>query len=238
MSGLPLRFVHENVLVGHGEARAALYRVPTVSYPFMASADKREWLGRLARFAFAVEADFSLWRVNRAYPADRYVEQAQGMLDDRHQQPQAWSSYLAGHEAHLQTMRSFVPEVYVAVALQVERSSRVGAGLLRSVDHARRRLEDVLGVGGVAPIAAGELEALIAAEERAYQRASGTLPVRRATTRELQWLLRRAACRGVGEPALDEHWRPSALVIETPDGRPAYEPLETDLVRHANAPSP
>jgi hypothetical protein len=74
MSGLPLRFVHENVLVGHGEARAALYRVSTVSYPFMASADKREWLGRLARFAFAVEADFSLWRVNRAYPADRYVE--------------------------------------------------------------------------------------------------------------------------------------------------------------------
>ena len=60
--------------------------------------------------------------------------------------------------------------------------------------------------------------------------------MRRATTRELQWLLRRAACRGVAEPALDEHWRPSALVVETPDGRPAYEPLETDLVRHANAP--
>ena len=41
-------------------------------------ADKREWLRRLARFAFSVEADFSLWRVYRAYPAERYVEQAQG----------------------------------------------------------------------------------------------------------------------------------------------------------------
>ena len=60
--------------------------------------------------------------------------------------------------------------------------------------------------------------------------------MRRATTRELQWLLRRAACRGVAEPALDDHWEPSALIVETADGQPAYEPLGTDLVRHANAP--
>ncbi len=85
MSGLPLRYVHQNMLVGHGEARAALFRVATVSYPFMAGADKREWLRRLARFAFAVEADFSLWRVCRAYPAERYVEQAEAMLDARRQ---------------------------------------------------------------------------------------------------------------------------------------------------------
>jgi len=236
MSAFPLRFIHENLLVGHGDARAALYRVSTVSYPFMPAADKREWLGRLARFAFTVEADFSLWRVNRAYPAERYVDQAQGMLDARHQDPEAWRSYLVGHEAHLRRLRSFVPEVYVAISLEVERSSQLGAGLLRGMDRARRRLEDMLGVGSVPPIAAAELGALIAAEERAYQRAAGTLPLRRATTREIQWLLRRAACRGVGEPGLDEHWRPSALLIETPDGKPAYEPLETDLVRHANAP--
>jgi hypothetical protein len=60
--------------------------------------------------------------------------------------------------------------------------------------------------------------------------------VRRATTREVQWLLRRAACRGVAEPVLDDHWKPSALVVETADGATAYEPLGTDLVRHANAP--
>ena len=52
----------------------------------------------------------------------------------------------------------------------------------------------------------------------------------------MQWLLRRAACRGLGEPAVDPHWRPAALVVETAEGRLAYEPLECDLVRHANAP--
>ena len=56
----PLRYAHQNILVGEGDARAALFRVDTVSYPFLAAADKREWLRRLARFAFAVEADFSL----------------------------------------------------------------------------------------------------------------------------------------------------------------------------------
>ena len=91
-------------------------------------------------------------------------------------------------------------------------------------------------MAAVPPIPASEIEALVAAEERAFARAAGTLPVRRATTREVQWLLRRAACRGVAEPVLDEHWQPSALMVESPQGRPAYEPLETDLVRHLNAP--
>ena len=35
--------------------------------------------------------------------------------------------------------------------------------------------------------------------------------MRRARTVELQWLLRRAACRGVAEPELDQHWQPDAL---------------------------
>lgn len=47
MTGFPLRYLHQNILVGHGDARAALYRVPTVSYPFLAVADKRERMARL-----------------------------------------------------------------------------------------------------------------------------------------------------------------------------------------------
>ena len=100
----------------------------------------------------------------------------------------------------------------------------------------RRRVEGLFGVANPVPIAASEIDALVVAEERAFRRAEASLPVRRATTRELQWLLRRAACRGVAEPALDDHWEPSALIVETANGQPAYEPLGTDLVRHANAP--
>src|SRR5262249_51566611 len=86
------------------------------------------------------------------------------------------------------------------------------------------------------PIPAIELEGLIVAEERAFRRVEASLPIRRATTRELQWLLRRASCRGVAEPMLDDHWEPSALIVETAGGQPGYEPLGADLERHANAP--
>jgi hypothetical protein len=232
VTGFPLRYVHQNILVGQDDARAALFRVDTVSYPFLAAADKREWLRRLARFAFAAEADFSLWRVCRAYPAESYAVQAQGMLDERHQSAIAWREYLKGHEAHLRELRSFVPEVYLAISLVTDRDS----GVVRGMDRMRRRVEGLFGVAGVVPIPASEIEALIVAEERAFRRAEACLPLRRATTKELQWLLRRAACRGVAEPVLDDHWEPSALIVETASGQPVYEPLGADLVRHVNAP--
>jgi AAA-like domain len=236
LTGFPLRYVHGNVLVGMGAARAALYRLDTVSYPFMSVAQQRDWLGRLARMAFVVEADFSLWRVSRAYPAERYVEDAEPLLDPRGQSPEAWRAYLEGHEAHLRSLRSSVPEVYLAVQLGDERPPRLGAGVLGAADRARRHVEELFGVAAARPIPATELEALVAAEERMLRRVAACVPARRASSRELQWLLRRAACRGVAEPELDEHWRPQALVVESEDGHAAYEPLETDLIRHANQP--
>lgn len=231
MNGFPLRYVHQNLLIGHGEARAALYRLDTVSYPFLADADKREWLRRMARFAFSAEADFSLWRVCRAYPADTYAAQADALLDDRAQSAAAWRQYLKGHETHLRQLRSFVPEVYLAVSLMTPG----GSGVARGLGRVRERVERVFGVSRTLPIAATELDALIVAEERALRRAEASLPLRRATTREVQWLLRRASSRGVAEPRLDPHWEPAALIVEAL-GRPAYEPLGSDLVRHANAP--
>jgi hypothetical protein len=184
VSRFPLRYAHQNILVGHGSARAALFRLDTVSYPFLAAADKREWLTRLARFAFSVEADFSLWRVCRAYPADRYLEQAQALLDERSQSAAAFRSYLHGHEAHLRELRSFVPEVYFAVSLGPERQR----GVVRGADRIRRRVEGLFGVAGAVPIAAAEIEALVVAEERAFRRVEACLPLRRASSRELQWL--------------------------------------------------
>jgi hypothetical protein len=231
MNGFPLRYVHQNLLIGHGEARAALYRLDTVSYPFLATADKREWLRRMARFAFSAEADFSLWRVCRAYPADRYAVETHSLLDDRTQSAIVWRQYLKGHEAHLRQLRSFVPEVYLAVSL----TTKGGSGVTRGLDRVRQRVESLFGVSRTLPIAAAELEALIVAEERALRRAEACLPLRRATTRELQWLLRRACSRGVAEPLVDRHWEPAALIVEA-NGRPAYEPVGSDLVRHVNAP--
>jgi hypothetical protein len=234
VSRFPLRYARANLLVGRGEEAAALYRLAPVAYPYLPVADKWLVLRRLERFAHVVGADFSLWRVNRAYPAERYAAELDGLCDGRHADRGAWRRYLRAHEERLAALASHVPEIYLAVSLS-EREAGSGS-FVRSVDRARRRLEELAGVAGPKPLSGREFEALAASEQRTFERLSGVLRLERATTRGLQWLLRRAELRGVGEPELDRFWEPDALVVETPDGSVAYEPLEHDLWRCANAP--
>ncbi len=225
----PLRYVRRNILIGPGGEAAALYRAESVSYPFLPVAEKWALLGRLERFAHLVGADFSLWRVQRSYPAERYAGELADAADLRHADAQQWRRYLQGHQRRLAELGSHLAEVYIAVSLQEPTK-----GHLRALDRARRRVEDLAGVGGPRPISGAELEALAAAEELTFQRLGGVVGMRRARTIELQWLLRRGGCRGVAEPELDGAWEPDALVLG--EGPLTYEPLEHDLWRCANAP--
>ncbi|MEX1142879.1 MAG: ATP-binding protein [Thermoleophilaceae bacterium] len=231
-----LRYVRGNVLVGRGGEAGAIYRLGMVGYPFLPAAEKWRWLRTLERFAATVGADFSLYRVSRSWAVGDYVASAERRLDARGQDPAAFRAYLDAHARRLAELAAHVPELYAVVSLAESAGDGLGGGLLRSVDRARRRLEDVAGVAASQPISGGELEALAAAEQRVFDQLRAVLSARRATTREIEWLLRRAEVRGLGEPNLDEHWEPDALVVETPDGRVAYEPLGHDLWECANAP--
>ena len=230
MSAFPLRYARRNILLGHGGEAAALYRAEPVSYPFLPAGEKWALLHRLERFGHLVGADFSIWRVQRSYPAERYAAELAGAADPEHADAEGWRRHLEGHARRLAELDSHLPEIYVAVSL-----GEPARGYLRALDRARRRVEELAGVGGPRPIAGAELEALAAAEEQTYQRLAGVAGLRRARTPELQWLLRRGGCRGVAEPSLEQAWQPDALVIEG-EGRTSYEPLEHDLWRCANAP--
>ena len=81
MSRFPLWHAEENILFGLNSTRAALFRVDTISYHYLSLPDKRAWLTRLATLAYSAQADVSLYRVNRDYPADHYVEQAMAQPD-------------------------------------------------------------------------------------------------------------------------------------------------------------
>jgi len=233
VTGFPLRYARRNVLVGPEGEAAALYRADTIAFPFLPTVEKWGLLRRLERFAHLAGADFSIWRVQRAYPAERYAPALSDLADERHGDPEGWHRYLEGHAGRLRELRSHVPEVYIAVSL----AEGNGPGALRAFGRLRRRVEDIAGVGGPQPISGSELEALAAAEQRTYDRLSAAIGLDRASTEELQWLLRRAACRGIAEPELDRHWQPDALVAIAPGGSLAYEPLEHDLWRCVNAPA-
>lgn len=231
MSAFPLRYARRNVLIGPGGEAAALYRADPVAYPFLPVAEKWALAHRLERFGHLVGADFSIWRVQRAYPAERYAGDLEGSADPRHADVEGWRRYLEGQQARLAELDSHLPEIYVAVSLR-----EPVKGHIRSLDRARRRVEEMAGVGSPRPISGVELEALAGAEQRCFERLANVVGLRRATTPELQWLLRRGGCRGVAEPVLDRAWKPDALVLDGSDGALSYEPLEHDLWRCANAP--
>ena len=231
----PLRYAHSNILLGRGGEAAGLYRLGMTSYPYLPTGEKWALQRRLQRLAHTIAADFSLWRVNRAYPAEGYVAYTAGLLDDRHQDPQAWQEFLAGHRDRLRELGSHIPEVYLAVSLATGAPAGMGSSLVRGVDRVRRRVEELVGIGSASPISGGELSELQTREQRIYERLSGVVPARRARTLELQWLLRRASSRGVAEPELDQHWQPDALAVTGVDGRVAFQPLGHDLRQCANA---
>ncbi len=235
MTAFGVRYAHGNLLFGRSGDSAALYRVAMTAYPYLPTGGKWALQRRLQRLGHVIGADFSLWRVSRAYPADEYVDRTAGLLDSRHQDAQAWQKFLEGHQARLRQLGSHVPEVYLGVSLAARRSSGVGSGLVRGVDRVRRRVEEIAGIGEAAPVGAGELSELQTREQRIFERLNSVVSARRGRTLELQWLLRRAACRGICEPDLDRNWQPDALVVSAPGDGVAFEPLGSDLRECAHA---
>lgn len=196
---LPVNAINGNLIFARDRA-AGVYRVDTRNYGFLSKKEKLTLHQNIALWAMKAEADFSLYRVCREYPADRYVDDTVSMIDERFADRGAWEKMLAAQAEHMRSMRSFTPEVYAAVSLRPaqrmpwSRQQR-DLRLLRDADQAA-------------------LDTLVA-----------HIPARRALTRELQWHFRRAASRGVGEPELDPYWEPPALSI---DGG-VWEPGRADV---------
>lgn len=196
---------HGGHILTDGNQAVALYRCATVSYPFLPAREQEEWLARLSWFAYRVEADFSIYRVNRFYRPEGYTRQARELLDPRTGDPGMWEAYLAGQEPHLEALHAFTPEVYVAVSLTsaVQRSES-GIELPALLRRARR----------FAASDKHDVDALRQREGAIREAAAAVLPIRRCTSDELQWLFARAETRGVAEPPLDQYWRSSAEAIE------------------------
>jgi hypothetical protein len=79
-------------------------------------------------------------------------------------------------------------------------------------------------------LTAAELEAVRVRADEAHARLADFLSVRPARGVEIQWLVRRAFCRGLDEPLIDGLHEPSALVFER-NGEAVLSPLEGDVMR-------
>lgn len=229
----PITFAYRNVVFGRDREDAwALFRLGTRSYDGLTAAEKKDLLLELASFAYAIEADFQLLRVTRPWSLEHYLRAAERTLDGRHGHPERWRRYLDSQRELLAPHRATDPEVYLSVRLG-ERSaarSRGNGALADGAGSALASVKRTLGLADPRGLTRRRLEVLLAEERRAFDRVCDYLDCERASSHELQWLVRRAFCRGVGEPELDERFEPQALLIE--DGEESrYEPLECDVLR-------
>lgn len=220
----PISFIYGNLVFGDGPHDAwAVYRLGMESYAGRSRAGKRELLGSLAGLLYRLEADFSLLRVSRPWTVENYLAGVRAMSDPEHAVGAELETYLAGHEQALAARASQLAEVYLCVRLAPDgRDPLAGIPLPAALRRA-------LGCDDGRGVSRRQLDLLLAEEDKTLRLLFDCVDCERATGLELQWLVRRGYWRGVGDPVLDEHFAPQALVVDEGDGR--FEPLEADLLR-------
>jgi len=123
--------------------------------------------------------------------------------------------------------------VFVVVSLS-DPERDVAAYVSKAAEHGPRdwwqALARVFSLRDRRLLAVSELERARMRADQAHARLADFLPVRQARGVELQWLIRRAFCRGLGEPDVDGLHEPRALVFER-NGAAVLAPLEGDVLR-------
>ncbi|HEY4281167.1 MAG TPA: ATP-binding protein [Conexibacter sp.] len=224
----PISYVHDNLVFGRDRADAwALYELAGVAYPYLARAGKLELFARVEALLYRLESDVQLLRVSRAFSVDAYLAGACAVADPRHVQADLLNVQLEHDRRALAARPTADPELYLAVALAPSMGEGL-AGLWRAF-AARLSLCDARALSERA------LRELQAAERRTFERVDAFLEAERASTEQVQWLVRRAYTRGLAAPATDARHRPQALELLDGDGARAWRPAHVDVHRWHDA---
>lgn len=232
----PVTFAYRNVVFGLGGEPWALFRLQAVPYPGRPDDRKRDLFGQLAAWAGAIERDFQLIRVNRPWSVDEYVGSAGAVFDPEHGHAGPWGELLDVHRRALSVEAAAVPQAYAAVRLAAAPPalSRRLLAALESLTGFPGVVRDLV-VKPAAGLSQRQLDELLAEERRLFDRTTAFLDCEPASSREIEWLIRRAFCRGLNDPILDEG-APQALVFAGEDDELRYVPLEHDVLRLMEAP--
>ena len=241
----PIGFVYGNCVFADAlDDGWAAFAVQTESYEWLSEDGKRARFLALLGALEAIEADVQILRVGRRWDLGRYARELED--DDL---PRGGDARYPGadrttraREAALRcrsTRSTWVeigaarPEVFLIVSLR-EPERDVAAYVSRAAErHPREWLEGIRRAFSVRDrrvMKVSELERARVRADQAHARLADYLPVRQARGVELQWLVRRAFCRGLGEPEIDGLHEPRALVFER-NGEATLAPLEGDVMR-------
>jgi hypothetical protein len=234
----PLTFVYGNCVFARGLNDVwAAFAVELASYAWLSEEAKRARFLALIGALEAVEADVQILRVHRRWGLDRYarsVDEASGAWPaaaERH--ASARRRYVSEHVSRLAEVGGAQPVVFLLVSLR-EPERDVASYVSRAAgEHPREWWHFVrraFALKDRRTLTVAQLEHARLRADQAHARLADYLPVREARGIELQWLVRRAFCRALGEPQVDGLHEPRALVFER-NGQAALAPLEGDVLR-------
>jgi hypothetical protein len=233
----PITFVYGNCVFAAGpEDCWAAFVVETSTYAWLSDEAKRARLLACVGAIEAIEADLQLLRVCGYPRAERHSDE----LDRPHDSGAArgpggrlLERYVESQRARLASVGAAAPALFLLVSLR-EPARDVASYLSKAAgQHPRSWWESLRGALAARDrrlLRARELERARVLADRAHARLEDYLPVRAARGIELQWLIRRAFCRGIGEPRLDALHEPRALAFER-NGEAVLSPLEGDVMR-------
>jgi hypothetical protein len=231
----PIAFTYGNCVFASGCADPwAVFALDVCSYECLTAEAKRAHLLALLGAFEAVQADFQILRVGRPWDIDRYARDVRGDVErDDGSGGGSLARYVNEHVRRLQGIAPVVPRVFACVSLR-EPARDVASFVSRAAEERPREwlrwLRRAFALGDSRLLAAGELERVRARADQVHARLTDYLSARPARSVELQWLVRRSFCRGLGEPAIDGLHEPGAVVFEC-NGEAVLAPLEGDVLR-------
>jgi hypothetical protein len=233
----PICFVYGNCVFGEGLADGwAAFAVDVASYQWLSEDGKRARLLALLGALEAIEADVQILRVGRRWDVERYARELEAEIQtalNASTHERVRRRYLQEHTRRLGDVGRSRPAVFLLVSLRdPERdvASYVSKAFEQHPGDWWRAFTRAISMRDKRLLKLSELERARVRADQAHARLADFLPVRQARGVELQWLVRRAFCRGLGEPEIDGLHEPRALIFER-NGEAVLAPLEGDVMR-------
>ena len=232
MTRRPLSFVYGNCLLGACGAWAVFACEP-YSYAALTAERKRERFGAMLAAIESLEADIQILRLARAWDANSaFASLAGGLLRSAHETRTTLTSTAQLEALEVELRGGCPPSISPSASSRPSATSPPFSvnSASRSPREVWSSVRDAFRLAGPGHLSAVELERLRGRADEMHARIEPSIPVRPARTLEVQWLVRRAFCRGLGEPEVDGLHEPQALVFER-NGDAVLAPLEADVMR-------
>jgi hypothetical protein len=232
----PITFVYGNCVFAQGLDEAwAAFTVAVSSYAWLSEDRKRGRLLALIGALEALEADVQILRVSRRWSVERYAREMEeeGGEEAGHSHAGLRSRYLQEHVGHLGRPGATQPQLFILVSLREPERDIASYVSKLAAQHPREwwaQLRRVASMRSSSLMKVSELERARVLADQAHARLAEYLTVREVRGVELQWLVRRTFCRGLGEPQVDGLHDPRALLFER-NGEAMLAPLEGDVMR-------